>query len=152
MLARLPRPQTSVLLNLSVNWIVSLQQTAPVPATETQTTFPLLYSRLVYFLDAALACVAWPDELLVVVFFFLLLLPLSHYDVPQQGLLGELILIQQQIQRHEEEVRRAAAANSARPPPPEPAPSPPPNPSPLQQKRKVKVPPHLDSICPTNGS
>ena len=46
----------------------------------------------------------------------LLLLPLSHYDVPQQGLLGELILIQQQIQRHEEEVRRAAAADSARPP------------------------------------
>uniref|UniRef100_A0A8C4F8L1 Dynamin-like GTPase OPA1, mitochondrial n=1 Tax=Dicentrarchus labrax TaxID=13489 RepID=A0A8C4F8L1_DICLA len=38
----------------------------------------------------------------------------------QQGLLGELILIQQQIQRHEEEVRRAAAANNARPPPPEP--------------------------------
>ncbi|KAG7217498.1 hypothetical protein INR49_021425 [Caranx melampygus] len=55
----------------------------------------------------------------------------------EQGLLGELILIQQQIQRHEEEVRRAAAANSARPPPPEPAPSPPPNPSPLQQKRKI---------------
>uniref|UniRef100_A0A4W6DRC6 Dynamin-like GTPase OPA1, mitochondrial n=1 Tax=Lates calcarifer TaxID=8187 RepID=A0A4W6DRC6_LATCA len=54
---------------------------------------------------------------------FLLLLPLSHYDVPQQGLLGELILIQQQIQRHEEEVRRAAAANSAPP----------------QQKRKVKL-------------
>uniref|UniRef100_A0A671Z3A3 Dynamin-like GTPase OPA1, mitochondrial n=1 Tax=Sparus aurata TaxID=8175 RepID=A0A671Z3A3_SPAAU len=50
----------------------------------------------------------------------LLLLPVSHYDVPQQGLLGELILIQQQIQRHEEEVRRAAAANNARPPPPEP--------------------------------
>uniref|UniRef100_A0A8C2ZZE1 Dynamin-like GTPase OPA1, mitochondrial n=1 Tax=Cyclopterus lumpus TaxID=8103 RepID=A0A8C2ZZE1_CYCLU len=43
----------------------------------------------------------------------LLLLPVSHYDVPQQGLLGELILIQQQIQQHEEEVRRAAAANSA---------------------------------------
>lgn len=83
---------------------------------------------------------------------FLLLLPLSHYDVPQQGLLGELILIQQQIQRHEEEVRRAAAANSARPPPPEPAPSPPPNPSPPQQKRKVKVSPHLDPSYPTNGS
>ncbi|PWA14539.1 hypothetical protein CCH79_00015006, partial [Gambusia affinis] len=30
------------------------------------------------------------------------------------GLLGELIFIQQQIQRHEEEVQRAAAANSAR--------------------------------------
>lgn len=74
----------------------------------------------------------------------LLVLPLSHYDVPQQGLLGELILIQQQIQQHEEEVRRAAAANNARPPPPEPAPSPPPNPSPPQHTRKVKVPTHLD--------
>uniref|UniRef100_A0A672HYQ9 Dynamin-like GTPase OPA1, mitochondrial n=1 Tax=Salarias fasciatus TaxID=181472 RepID=A0A672HYQ9_SALFA len=71
--------------------------------------------------------------------FLLLRLLLSHYDVPQQGLLGELILIQQQIQRHEEEVRRAAAAHSASPPPPEPAPSPPPNPSPPQQKRKVKL-------------
>uniref|UniRef100_A0A7N8XBY2 Dynamin-like GTPase OPA1, mitochondrial n=1 Tax=Mastacembelus armatus TaxID=205130 RepID=A0A7N8XBY2_9TELE len=59
--------------------------------------------------------------------FFFLLVPLSHHDVPHQGLVGELILIQQQIQRHEEEVRRAAAANSA----------------PLQQKRKVKVSPHL---------
>uniref|UniRef100_A0A672HYE0 Dynamin-like GTPase OPA1, mitochondrial n=1 Tax=Salarias fasciatus TaxID=181472 RepID=A0A672HYE0_SALFA len=53
--------------------------------------------------------------------FLLLRLLLSHYDVPQQGLLGELILIQQQIQRHEEEVRRAAAAHSASPPPPEPS-------------------------------
>lgn len=68
----------------------------------------------------------------------LLLLPVSHCDVPQQGLLGELVLIQQQIQRHEEEVRRAAAANNARPPPAEPAPVPP------QQKRKVKVTTHLD--------
>uniref|UniRef100_A0A669BJQ7 Dynamin-like GTPase OPA1, mitochondrial n=1 Tax=Oreochromis niloticus TaxID=8128 RepID=A0A669BJQ7_ORENI len=42
--------------------------------------------------------------------FLLLLLPFSHYDIPHQGLLGELILIQQQIQRHEEEVRRAAPA------------------------------------------
>ncbi|XP_062854054.1 dynamin-like 120 kDa protein, mitochondrial [Trichomycterus rosablanca] len=33
----------------------------------------------------------------------------------KQGLLGELILIQQQIQQHEEEVRRAAASNEARP-------------------------------------
>lgn len=82
----------------------------------------------------------------------LVLLPVSHYDVPQQGLLGELILIQQQIQRHEEEVRRAAAANNARPPPPEPAPSPPPNPSPPQQKRKVKVPTHLDPPYPTKAS
>uniref|UniRef100_A0A8C5GPQ5 Dynamin-like GTPase OPA1, mitochondrial n=1 Tax=Gouania willdenowi TaxID=441366 RepID=A0A8C5GPQ5_GOUWI len=73
----------------------------------------------------------------------LLLLPLTHYDVPQQGLLGELILIQQQIQQHEEEVRRAAAARIAHPPPPEPAPSPPPNPSPPLQKRKVKVLIHL---------
>lgn len=71
-------------------------------------------------------------------FFSLLHLPVSHYDVPQQGLLGELILIQQQIQRHEEEVRRAAAANNARPPPPEPAPILP------QQTRKVKVTTHLD--------
>ncbi|KAL3047334.1 hypothetical protein OYC64_021534 [Pagothenia borchgrevinki] len=54
----------------------------------------------------------------------------------KKGLLGELILIQQQIQQHEEEVRRAAAANIACPPPPEPAPSPPPKPSPPQQKRK----------------
>uniref|UniRef100_A0A8C5FQ83 Dynamin-like GTPase OPA1, mitochondrial n=1 Tax=Gadus morhua TaxID=8049 RepID=A0A8C5FQ83_GADMO len=55
-----------------------------------------------------------------------------------QGLLGELILIQQQIQRHEEEVRRAAAAaNSAKPsPPPPPKPSPPPPP----HRYKVKVP------------
>lgn len=71
-------------------------------------------------------------------FWLLLHLPVSHYDVPQQGLLGELVLIQQQIQRHEEEVRRAAAANSARPPPPEPAAFLP------QQTRKVKVTPHLD--------
>uniref|UniRef100_A0A668ALC8 Dynamin-like GTPase OPA1, mitochondrial n=1 Tax=Myripristis murdjan TaxID=586833 RepID=A0A668ALC8_9TELE len=69
----------------------------------------------------------------------LLPLPFSHCAVPQQGLLGELILIQQQIQRHEEEVRRAAAANSARPPPPEPAPSPPPNPSPRPHEQKRKV-------------
>uniref|UniRef100_A0AAY4EYD2 Dynamin-like GTPase OPA1, mitochondrial n=1 Tax=Denticeps clupeoides TaxID=299321 RepID=A0AAY4EYD2_9TELE len=34
-----------------------------------------------------------------------------------QGLLGELILIQQQIQQHEEEVRRAAEAGSTRPAP-----------------------------------
>uniref|UniRef100_A0A8C7PUP6 Dynamin-like GTPase OPA1, mitochondrial n=1 Tax=Oncorhynchus mykiss TaxID=8022 RepID=A0A8C7PUP6_ONCMY len=45
-----------------------------------------------------------------------LLLPLSHCDVPQ-GLLGELILIQQQIQQAEEEVRRAAASKNARPSP-----------------------------------
>ncbi|XP_045061252.1 dynamin-like 120 kDa protein, mitochondrial isoform X2 [Coregonus clupeaformis] len=45
----------------------------------------------------------------------------------KKGLLGELILIQQQIQQAEEEVRRAAAAKNARPSP-EPAPSPPPRP------------------------
>uniref|UniRef100_A0A8C8K5U0 Dynamin-like GTPase OPA1, mitochondrial n=1 Tax=Oncorhynchus tshawytscha TaxID=74940 RepID=A0A8C8K5U0_ONCTS len=82
-----------------------------------------------------------------------LLLPLSHCDVPQ-GLLGELILIQQQIQQAEEEVRRAAASKNARPSPdpapsptpsprliPEPMPTttPNPSPSPPQQKRKVKV-------------
>uniref|UniRef100_A0A8D3DTJ0 Dynamin-like GTPase OPA1, mitochondrial n=1 Tax=Scophthalmus maximus TaxID=52904 RepID=A0A8D3DTJ0_SCOMX len=64
-------------------------------------------------LDAALACMADQPSGWLLSFFFLLLLPLSHYDVPQQGLLGELILIQQQIQRHEEEVRRAAEANSS---------------------------------------
>uniref|UniRef100_A0A8D3DP02 Dynamin-like GTPase OPA1, mitochondrial n=1 Tax=Scophthalmus maximus TaxID=52904 RepID=A0A8D3DP02_SCOMX len=64
----------------------------------------------------------------------------------KKGLLGELILIQQQIQRHEEEVRRAAEANSARPPPPEPAPSPPPNPSPPQQKRKSSDKEKVDQL------
>ncbi|XP_068176136.1 dynamin-like GTPase OPA1, mitochondrial isoform X2 [Antennarius striatus] len=66
----------------------------------------------------------------------------------KKGLLGELILIQQQIQRHEEEVRRAAAANNARPPPPEPAPSPPPNPnpSPPQQKRKSSDKEKIDQL------
>uniref|UniRef100_A0A672I038 Dynamin-like GTPase OPA1, mitochondrial n=1 Tax=Salarias fasciatus TaxID=181472 RepID=A0A672I038_SALFA len=49
-----------------------------------------------------------------------LLSPGPRTDI-SQGLLGELILIQQQIQRHEEEVRRAAAAHSASPPPPEPS-------------------------------
>eukprot|EP00063_Salmo_salar_P096492 XP_014071327.1 PREDICTED: dynamin-like 120 kDa protein, mitochondrial isoform X5 [Salmo salar] len=47
----------------------------------------------------------------------------------KKGLLGELILIQQQIQQAEEEVRRAAASKNARPSP-EPAPSPPPRPPP----------------------
>ncbi|XP_054458667.1 dynamin-like 120 kDa protein, mitochondrial isoform X3 [Anoplopoma fimbria] len=70
----------------------------------------------------------------------------SDKQYKKQGLLGELILIQQQIQRHEEEVRRAAAANSARPPPPEPAPSPPPNPSPPQQKRKSSDKERLDQL------
>ncbi|XP_056270471.1 dynamin-like 120 kDa protein, mitochondrial isoform X3 [Pseudoliparis swirei] len=74
----------------------------------------------------------------------------SDKQYKKQGLLGELILIQQQIQQHEEEVRRAAAANSARPParppPPEPAPSPPPNPSPPQQKRKSSDKERLDQL------
>ncbi|XP_058259210.1 dynamin-like 120 kDa protein, mitochondrial isoform X4 [Hemibagrus wyckioides] len=48
-------------------------------------------------------------------------------DKFKKGLLGELILIQQQIQRHEDEVRRAAASNEPRPgraqtPPPSQAP------------------------------
>uniref|UniRef100_A0A673CEU6 Dynamin-like GTPase OPA1, mitochondrial n=1 Tax=Sphaeramia orbicularis TaxID=375764 RepID=A0A673CEU6_9TELE len=64
----------------------------------------------------------------------------------KKGLLGELILIQQQIQQHEEEVRRAAAAGSARPPPPEPAPIPPPNPSPPQQKRKSSDKEKIDQL------
>ncbi|XP_032382999.1 dynamin-like GTPase OPA1, mitochondrial isoform X2 [Etheostoma spectabile] len=64
----------------------------------------------------------------------------------KKGLLGELILIQQQIQLHEEEVRRAAAANSSSPPPPEPAPSPPPNPSPPQQKRKSSDREKIDQL------
>lgn len=107
--------------------------TSILPVTETQPGFFFLC------LGAAFACVA--DQRSGWLLSLLLLLPVSHYDVPQQGLLGELILIQQQIQRHEEEVRRAAAASNARPPPPEPAPSPP------QQKRKVKVPIHLDLPC-----
>ncbi|XP_028259043.1 dynamin-like GTPase OPA1, mitochondrial isoform X2 [Parambassis ranga] len=64
----------------------------------------------------------------------------------KKGLLGELILIQQQIQQHEEEVRRAAAANSVRPPPPEPVPSPPPNPSPPHQKRKSSDKEKVDQL------
>uniref|UniRef100_A0A3B3Z8N9 Dynamin-type G domain-containing protein n=1 Tax=Periophthalmus magnuspinnatus TaxID=409849 RepID=A0A3B3Z8N9_9GOBI len=63
-----------------------------------------------------------------------------------QGLLGELILIQQQIQQHEEEVRRAAEASKARPPPPEPAPIPPPSPSPPQQKRKSSDKEKVDQL------
>lgn len=58
----------------------------------------------------------------------------------KKGLLGELVLIQQQIQRHEEEVRRAAAANNARPPPAEPAPVPP------QQKRKSSDKERVDQL------
>ncbi|XP_029003181.1 dynamin-like 120 kDa protein, mitochondrial isoform X4 [Betta splendens] len=58
----------------------------------------------------------------------------------KKGLLGELILIQQQIQRHEEEVRRAATANSVRPPSPEPAPNPP------QQKPKSSDKEKIDQL------
>lgn len=90
-----------------------------------------------------------PPLLFILFYIFLLLLPVSHYDVPQQGLLGELILIQQQIQQHEEEVRRAAATNSARPPSPESTPSA--SPSPPQLNRKVKVPPNLALSRPTIG-
>uniref|UniRef100_A0A3Q1IBA0 Dynamin-like GTPase OPA1, mitochondrial n=1 Tax=Anabas testudineus TaxID=64144 RepID=A0A3Q1IBA0_ANATE len=89
------------------------------------------FTFLKSLLSSAFSCM--DDQPRSWLLYVLLLLPLSHYDVPHQGLLGELILIQQQIQRHEEEVRRAAAANSARPPPPGPAPNPP------QQKPKVKL-------------
>uniref|UniRef100_A0A8B9JJL8 Dynamin-like GTPase OPA1, mitochondrial n=1 Tax=Astyanax mexicanus TaxID=7994 RepID=A0A8B9JJL8_ASTMX len=57
----------------------------------------------------------------------------------KKGLLAELILIQQQIQQHEEEVRRAAGAN-APPPPSQPRPTQAPNPSPSRKtsdKEKV---------------
>uniref|UniRef100_A0A6Q2WZ39 Dynamin-like GTPase OPA1, mitochondrial n=2 Tax=Esox lucius TaxID=8010 RepID=A0A6Q2WZ39_ESOLU len=60
-------------------------------------------------------------------------LPLS------QGLLGELILIQQQIQQAEEEVRRAAAANNLRPSP-EPAPSHTPPPPPPVSPPRPQIP------------
>lgn len=110
--------------------------TSPMPVTEAQPSFSLLC--------LGAACMA--DQRSGWYLSLLLLLPVSHYDVPRQGLLGELILIQQQIQRHEEEVRRAAAASNARPPPPEPAPSPP------QEKRKVKVPIHLDLPCSSRAS
>ncbi|XP_029562252.1 dynamin-like 120 kDa protein, mitochondrial isoform X2 [Salmo trutta] len=83
----------------------------------------------------------------------------------KKGLLGELILIQQQIQQAEEEVRRAAASKNARPSP-EPAPSPPPrpplpprlipepmptttpnpSPSPPQQKRKSSDKEKVDQL------
>nr|XP_046157576.1 dynamin-like 120 kDa protein, mitochondrial isoform X2 [Oncorhynchus gorbuscha] len=79
----------------------------------------------------------------------------------KKGLLGELILIQQQIQQAEEEVRRAAASKNARPSP-DPAPSPPPrprlipepmptttpnpSPSPPQQKRKSSDKEKVDQL------
>uniref|UniRef100_A0A4W4ERS5 Dynamin-like GTPase OPA1, mitochondrial n=1 Tax=Electrophorus electricus TaxID=8005 RepID=A0A4W4ERS5_ELEEL len=59
---------------------------------------------------------------------------LSHnQELSGQGLLRELILIQQQIQQHEEEVWRAAAASNSWPPP-EPRPNPAQSPSPTQMK------------------
>ncbi|XP_072294097.1 dynamin-like GTPase OPA1, mitochondrial isoform X1 [Eucyclogobius newberryi] len=70
----------------------------------------------------------------------------SEKQYKKQGLLGELILIQQQIQRHEEEVRRAAEASNTPPPPPEPAPIPPPSPSPPQQKRKSSDKEKVDQL------
>ncbi|KAM4575257.1 dynamin-like GTPase OPA1, mitochondrial [Fundulus diaphanus] len=60
----------------------------------------------------------------------------------KKGLLGELILIQQQIQQHEEEVRRAAAANSARSPPQDPSP----NPNPSTQTRKSSDKEKIDQL------
>lgn len=136
---QIQRPWFCLTLALTVSWFSSSN------ASDWDTDQVSLLC-----LGAAFACMA--DQRSGWLLSVLLLLPVSHYDVPQQGLLGELILIQQQIQRHEEEVRRAAAAHNARPPPPEPAPSPPPNPSPPQQKRKVKVPTHLAPPCPTNVS
>uniref|UniRef100_A0A3P9MEV6 Dynamin-like GTPase OPA1, mitochondrial n=1 Tax=Oryzias latipes TaxID=8090 RepID=A0A3P9MEV6_ORYLA len=64
----------------------------------------------------------------------------------KKGLLGELILIQQQIQQHEEEVRRAAATNSARPPSPESTPSASPSPSPPQLNRKSSDREKIDQL------
>uniref|UniRef100_A0A8C7YE81 Dynamin-like GTPase OPA1, mitochondrial n=1 Tax=Oryzias sinensis TaxID=183150 RepID=A0A8C7YE81_9TELE len=64
----------------------------------------------------------------------------------KKGLLGELILIQQQIQQHEEEVRRAAATNSARPPSPESTPSVSPSPSPPQLNRKSSDREKIDQL------
>ena len=138
MVARLPKANTLILLNSSFDLNVILLP--ELNECQWLRVSGQVSSVVALCLGAAFAYMGgqrsgWLLSLL-------LLLPVSHYDVPQQGLLGELILIQQQIQRHEEEVRRAAAANNARPPPPEPAPSPPPNPSPPQQKRKVKVPTH----------
>ncbi|TRY58448.1 hypothetical protein DNTS_002070 [Danionella cerebrum] len=64
----------------------------------------------------------------------------------KQGLLSELILIQQQIQQHEEEMRRAAANHAVPPSPPEPHPSPAPSPSPSQSKRKSSDKEKIDQL------
>ncbi|KAG1938592.1 dynamin-like 120 kDa protein, mitochondrial isoform X3 [Pimephales promelas] len=69
----------------------------------------------------------------------------SDKQFKKQGLLSELILIQQQIQQHEEEMRRAAA-NNAPSPPLEPSPSPAPNPSPSQSKRKSSDKERVDQL------
>lgn len=103
-------------------------------------------SELGQFFSEMLGAACLTYQLSGWLFWLLLHRTLSHYDVPQQGLLGELILIQQQIERHEEEVRRAAAANTARPPPPEPAPILP------RQTHKVKVTSHLDLLFRTKVS
>ncbi|XP_029551424.1 dynamin-like 120 kDa protein, mitochondrial isoform X1 [Salmo trutta] len=72
----------------------------------------------------------------------------------RKGLLDELILIQQQIQQAEEEVRRASAANNAQPSP-EPAPSPPlrlspPPPPPLSPPpRQIPEPIPASSLSPS---
>uniref|UniRef100_A0A8C9RIJ2 Dynamin-like GTPase OPA1, mitochondrial n=1 Tax=Scleropages formosus TaxID=113540 RepID=A0A8C9RIJ2_SCLFO len=58
---------------------------------------------------------------------FTLVSTVSPCAPPRQDLLRELVLIQQQIQQHEEEAHRATASSSG------------PNPSPSQHKRKVKV-------------
>ncbi|XP_035380273.1 dynamin-like 120 kDa protein, mitochondrial isoform X3 [Electrophorus electricus] len=66
----------------------------------------------------------------------------------KQGLLRELILIQQQIQQHEEEVWRAAAASNSWPPP-EPRPNPAQSPSPTQApnpKRKSSDKEKVDQL------
>ncbi|XP_037390821.1 dynamin-like 120 kDa protein, mitochondrial isoform X3 [Pygocentrus nattereri] len=63
----------------------------------------------------------------------------------KQGLLAELILIQQQIQQHEEEVRRVAAAN-APPPPSQPRPTQAPNPSPSRKKQKSSDKEKIDQL------
>ncbi|MFT7810921.1 dynamin-like 120 kDa protein, mitochondrial isoform X2 [Arapaima gigas] len=60
---------------------------------------------------------------------FTLVSTLSPFATPWQDLLRELVLIQQQIQQHEEEARRATAS------------SPGPTPSPPHYNRKVKVHP-----------
>ncbi|XP_019904769.1 dynamin-like 120 kDa protein, mitochondrial isoform X5 [Esox lucius] len=68
----------------------------------------------------------------------------------KKGLLGELILIQQQIQQAEEEVRRAAAANNLRPSP-EPAPSHTPPPPPPVSPPRPQIPVPKPATTPNPG-